>query len=35
MLATPVMKKIRVGINTTLSDGKKTLIMSAKGKAKR
>jgi hypothetical protein len=35
MLATPVIKKISVGINTTDNDGKKMLIMSARGKAKR
>jgi len=35
MLAIPVMKKISVGIRTTAKDGKKMLIMSAKGKAMR
>jgi len=35
MFAIPVMKKINVGIRTTAKDGKKMLIMSAKGKAMR
>jgi len=35
MLAIPVIKKTSVGIRITAKDGKKMLIMSAKGKAMR